>query len=222
MLQTQFLPSNKPLAAPQTSRSTGFTLLELLVAMAVFALISVSVYATLGQMLLSRSVLESRYSALAELQRVFVYIERDLLQAVERKVKNPYGDAEPAFKLVDGQNLSLTRTGAGPLSKEDARSSLLRLRYRLEDKAVWRSLFPVLDLAQDSLAAQRQLLSRVESLQFSVFNDGAWLQEWPPMNVDSEDIPLLPQAVRVLIKLAEGRALQHTVRLSRAADVGRS
>ena len=99
-------------AQSKTRNNAGFTLLELLVAMAVFAIVSVSVYAALSHMLLSRSVLQTRYADLADLQRVLVYLERDISQAVARPIKGPYGDKIAALHLVKGAELSLTRTGA--------------------------------------------------------------------------------------------------------------
>ena len=43
---------------------------------------------------------------LAELQRVLAYVERDLLQTVARPVKSPFGDLEPALKLVDAKDIA--------------------------------------------------------------------------------------------------------------------
>lgn len=220
MRQMRLLLPIKRSTMRRSPQVAGFTLLELLVAMAVFVLVSVSVYAALAQMLSSRALLEDRYANLADVQRVLLYVERDLLQAVERKVKTPYGDVEPALKLVDGHDLSFSRLGADPLLDESPHSRLLRLRYQRRDNAVWRLILPVLDAAQDTQADGRQLLSRVDSWEFSVFNAGAWEKDWPPMRGNQADfITVLPQAVRVQVKLNNAeRVLAHTIRLRRATD----
>ncbi len=218
----RLLPTPNDSGTSRSRQAAGFTLLELLVAMAVFVLVSVSVYAALAQMLSSRALLEDRYTNLADVQRVLLYVERDLLQAVGRKVKTPYGDTEPAFKLVNGQDLSFSRLGAEPLLGTEPQSHLLRLRYQVIDDALWRLIMPVLDAAQDSQADGRQLLSQVDTWQFSVFNEGTWLQDWPPVKADqAEFLTVLPQAIRLQIKLSTSeRVLQHTIRLSRVADLG--
>ena len=218
----RLLPTPNDSGTYRSRQAAGFTLLELLVAMAVFVLVSVSVYAALAQMLSSRALLEDRYTNLADVQRVLLYVERDLLQAVGRKVKTPYGDTEPAFKLVNGQDLSFSRLGAEPLLGTEPQSHLLRLRYQVIDDALWRLIMPVLDAAQDSQADGRQLLSQVDTWQFSVFNEGTWLQDWPPVKADqAEFLTVLPQAIRLQIKLSTSeRVLQHTIRLSRVADLG--
>ena len=218
----RLLPTPNDSGTSRSRQAAGFTLLELLVAMVVFVLVSVSVYAALAQMLSSRALLEDRYTNLADVQRVLLYVERDLLQAVGRKVKTPYGDTEPAFKLVNGQDLSFSRLGADPLLGAEPQSHLLRLRYQIIDDALWRLIMPVLDAAQDSQADGRQLLSQVDTWQFSVFNEGTWLQDWPPVKADqAEFLTVLPQAIRLQIKLSTSeRVLQHTIRLSRVADLG--
>ena len=218
----RLLPTPNDSGTSRSRQAAGFTLLELLVAMVGFVLVSVSVYAALAQMLSSRALLEDRYTNLADVQRVLLYVERDLLQAVGRKVKTPYGDTEPAFKLVNGQDLSFSRLGADPLLGAEPQSHLLRLRYQIIDDALWRLIMPVLDAAQDSQADGRQLLSQVDTWQFSVFNEGTWLQDWPPVKADqAEFLTVLPQAIRLQIKLSTSeRVLQHTIRLSRVADLG--
>ncbi|MEL6710293.1 MAG: type II secretion system minor pseudopilin GspJ [Pseudomonadota bacterium] len=191
----------------------GFTLLELLVAMAVFAIVSVSVYAALSQMLLSRSVLQASYSNLADMQRMLVYLERDIAQAVARPAKGPYGDKVPALHLVKGSELSLTRTGA--VTYQVVENSLLRVRYRIADNIVQRAVSAVLDQAQDSRFDERQLLSGITVFELAVFDQGNWYADWPPTDQDTAAPGLihLPQALRIRIQTQSGRVLQHRLPL---------
>ena len=191
----------------------GFTLLELLVAMAVFAIVSVSVYAALSQMLLSRSVLQTHYSGLADLQRVLVYLERDVMQAVARPVKGPYGDQVPALHLVKGTTLSLTRTGA--MAYQKAESSLLRIRYRVADAVVQRAVSVVLDQAQDSRFDERPLVDQVAVFELAVFDQGNWYTDWPRTDRNTTERMLtdLPQALRIRVQTRAGRVVQHRLPL---------
>jgi general secretion pathway protein J len=197
----------------KTRMIAGFTLLELLVAMAVFAIVSVSVYAALSQMILSRSVLQTRYADLADLQRVLVYLERDIAQAVARPVKGPYGDKIAALHLVSGAELSLTRTGAVAYQTVD--HSLLRVRYQMVDDVVQRAVATVLDQAQDSRFAERQLVDQIESFELSVFDQGTWYTDWPrtDQSTATADLAYLPQALRVRMQTQSGRVVQHRLPL---------
>lgn len=181
--------------------------------MAVFAIVSVSVYAALSQMLLARSVLQTRYADLADLQRVLVYLERDLAQAVARPVKGPYGDKIPALHLVKGTRLSLTRTGAVAYQQADSR--LLRVRYRLADAVVQRAVSGVLDQAQDSQFDERRLVHEVAVFELAVFSQGTWHTDWPPteQNATEPVLPRLPQALRVRVQTRGGRVVQHRLPL---------
>lgn len=221
----QPLPMHPTPDSAQAARSigpaAGFTLLELLVAMAVFAIVSAAAYGALSQMLLSRTVLEARYASLAEVQRVLLYIEYDLLQIIARKTKGPHGDVEPALKLVQGKELTLTRTGAESWPVTKANSHLLRLRYQVVEKGVWRLLYPVLDQAQDTQPAGRQLLANIPAFTFTAFDGQSWSQDWPPLNPGRRDFSAqLPKAVRVQLQFEGERALQHTIRLNQFADMG--
>ncbi len=203
-----------PVATDHKTRMVaGFTLLELLVAMAVFAIVSVSVYAALSQMILSRSVLQARYADLADLQRVLVYLERDITQAVARPVKGPYGDKIAALHLVSGAELSLTRTGAVTYQSVD--NSLLRVRYQMDGDVVQRGVATVLDQAQDSRFDERQLVDQVALFELSVFDQGTWYTDWPQTDRDAvtPDLTRLPQALRVRMQTQSGRVIQHRLPL---------
>ncbi len=198
----------------QSARVTaGFTLLELLVAMAVFAIVSIAVYAALSQMLLSRSVLQTRYADLADLQRVLVYLELDIAQAVARPVKGPHGDRMPALQLVKGMALSLTRTGA--VTYQGMASRLLRIRYRVADNTLQRAVSAVLDQAQDSRFDERRLVDQVTAFELAVFDEDAWHTDWPRTDQDVAEPVLtrLPQALRIRMQTRAGRVVQHRLPL---------
>ncbi len=201
------------MSVQSTRMTAGFTLLELLVAMAVFAIVSVAVYAALSQMLLSRSVLQTRYADLADLQRVLVYLERDIAQAVARPVKGPHGDRVPALQLVKGTVLSLTRTGA--VTYPGVASRLLRIRYRVADNALQRMVSAVLDQAQDTRFDERRLVDQVAEFELAVFDEDTWYTDWPRTDQDAAEPVLthLPQALRIRIQTRAGRVVQHRLPL---------
>lgn len=195
-------------------RQHGFTLLELLVAMAVFALISVTVYSGLSHTASMRGLLHDRYDRLAELQRVLAYVERDLLQAVARPVKSPFGDMEPALKLLDAKDVTFTRTGAEGDLSATPQSSLLRLQYVLQDSALTRVIYSVLDRAQDSKLYPRQLIGGLAKFQVQALHNDEWRNEWPLSDNSAkpdDSLSQLPSVLRVTIESKDGYTLRRTI-----------
>ena len=165
----------------------GFTLIEILVALFIFAIIGL-----MGTQLISRvsnqqTVLSERGARLIELQRAMTILKRDFMQIKHRGIRDGYGDQQPAVKL-DGRDLfEFTRAGwRNPLGQP--RSELQRVAYHLdEDKhELQRYYWSVLDRAQDSEPLVQVLLRDVESLEFSVVDKAGNVHSfWPQVSTAS-------------------------------------
>jgi len=180
----------------------GFTLLELLVAMAVFSVMSVLAYGGLRSVLDASQASEVRAERLAELQMAFSVLGRDVEQAIGREIRDEYGDSQPPVRagpLADGVMLELSRAGwRNPAGA--ARSTLQRVAYRLEEETLYRHQWLVLDRAQDSAPAEAQLLTGVKDVRLR-FLDGElqWHSQWPPLNRTD----VMPKAMEVVLELDE-------------------
>ena len=97
------------------TRQGGFTLLELLVAMAVFAIMSVVAYQGLRSVLQVNEVSREHAQVLADLQVSLSVLERDLSQLVDIRVRDEFGDRLPPLRLLPGSDdyplLELVRAG---------------------------------------------------------------------------------------------------------------
>lgn len=184
-------------------RHQGFTLLELLIALSIFALISVIVFTGLQASLDSRERTNQNADRLMEIQKAFNFLRQDLEQAVPRAVRDQMGDFDPknAFQqTLDG--IVFTRGGrSNPLGLE--RSSLERLGYSLQEDTLVRSRWLALDQPPDPAIEELPLLAEVLSLRFRFLGpDQEWSEQWPPPNSTSPD-PELPRAVDVVLELAD-------------------
>jgi general secretion pathway protein J len=146
-------------------RCAGFTLVEVLVALAITAFVSAIAYSGLSTAIIgveqTRAIADRTY----EVNRAWMIISRDLRQFVPRPVRDEFGEPEPALQGGPAARflLSLTRTGwHNPNALP--RSNLQRVNYRLEDGALWRETYPVLDRAGDTAAQEVRLLEGVEYL----------------------------------------------------------
>ena len=152
-------------------QEVGLTLLELLIALAIFSLVSLMSYGGLKTVLDGREGGERVADRLAEIEIAFSIFERDLLQIVKRPIRDGYGERVSAFIGDEEENLlEFSRGGrANPLHR--LRSSLLRVRYQFVDGMWIRKTWAVLDRGQDSEPQEEPLIREVESLNIRYMNE---------------------------------------------------
>jgi general secretion pathway protein J len=180
----------------ETSR--GFTLLEVLVAIAILALIAVGAYRLLSGTVQTRDQGMAHEKSLQDLQKAEMLIQRDLQQTTQRSIRDEYGDDQPAFALTQDNVMEFTRRGwRNPL--QETRSELVRLRYSVRSNQLIRERWNVLDRARDSQPEKIVLLDDVSDFRLQVFANGSWGASWPGLaqsQKDKKTLPL-PEAVEI-------------------------
>jgi len=197
----------------------GFSLIELVVALAVFAALAAAAYGGLSSVAQTRGALAEKQDRLAAIVRAVSTFERDLRQAVSRPVRgNSRGEAVPA--LIGGADrIELTRLGfANP--RAEPRSHLERVVYAADARTLQRGRYAVLDRAPDSTPAVSVLLGNVDALRLRYLGgDGVWRNAWPPSEMPDDAPPgvgivdLLPRAVEFRIDTADTGELRRVVEL---------
>ena len=165
----------------------GFTLLELLVAISIFAIISAMAYGGLARVLQDRDRLEVEHEFWRALSLTFARLEEDLSQARSRTVRDIMGFSQPALRgqptdtrAMGSPSLEFTRGGVLTFDA-GARSDMQRVGYRLVDGTLQRLLWPVLDQAPQTKPLELPLLNHVEEFHVRFYSSsGAWLDLWPP------------------------------------------
>ena len=162
----------------------GFTLLEMLVALAVFAVIGVMAGRILSGMVDMSEFTHQRGDALAQAQRAFSVIERDVLQLAARPVRDEFGEAAPALAVGSATLAEFTRAGwRNPL--DEPRAQLQRVAYALREDTLLRLFWPVLDRADDARPRAQTLLTGVIDATFVVRDSaGAEHAHWPAQGGD--------------------------------------
>ena len=182
----------------------GFTLLELLVALAIFSVLSVMAYGGLNTVINSRRATDEVSDRLADLQMTMLRMSNDLRQAVPRKIRNEFGDTEYAMQLNqdDGDSLEWTRAGYRNPAQL-VRSNLQRVAYKFEHHTLQRITWPVLDRSVDTKEIKTEVLNKVESLNWRFLNsENEWVTSWPDKVDKIEDYPL-PKAVEITLELQD-------------------
>ena len=153
---TKIIPISN--AALKYSKQQGFTLLEILIALAIFAVMSMIAYAGLAAMLDARASTVPRAQQLAQLQTTLYLLNEDLSQVIKRPIRDQLGSSEPAFSIGRGNEiLVFTRTVPSWLANS-SETNLLRVSYSLEKEALYRRVWTIPDRTQQTEYRRRKLL----------------------------------------------------------------
>jgi len=195
----------------------GFTLLEMLIAVSIFAIIGAMAFNGLNQLLKNEEILHVRMVSLQILHKTFITMQRDLSQASARPVRDPLGAEQDAF-IASQRNtywLEFTRSGRNnPLGWR--RSAMMRVAYAIEDDQWVRYFWPVLDSAPGMQPERDVLLSgiRVQTIRF-LGEEHEWFQTWPPPSVEkNKGMTMLPKAVEWIMDVPYFGSVRRIVVLS--------
>jgi general secretion pathway protein J len=186
-------------------RSAAFTLIELMVAMAIFAILSALAYGVLNQTLLNSEILTSRMERLQAIQKTVRILSDDFLQLAPRPVRRDIGEGFVASLTTDIQSvyaIELTRAGWSNLIVLP-RSTLQRAAYRLEENELIRYHWNVLDRTLSNEPVVEVLLDEVDSISFRFLqSNNEWTEKWPPANLSGPSgFKQRPRAVEVVLAL---------------------
>lgn len=204
------------MARSQQPRPEGFTLLELLVAIAILAVIGVASYKLLASTIATRDRASEHDLNLLQLQKAMQAMQRDIEQTVPRPVRDEFGDTQPALYFPEDNVIELTRTGwRNPMA--EGRSELVRVRYVLEAGHLRRYQWSTLDRLQGSQPQVVDLLARVDDFHLRALDStGQWNTEWPPVTqtqqAQTQQAPL-PRAIEVTFTEAPYGALRRVFRV---------
>jgi general secretion pathway protein J len=199
------------------SWQSGFTLIEVLVAMAIFGVLSTLAYMTLGQTLSNSDMLTERMDRLQSVQRTMSYLSTELIQAAPRSIRGDLGGSKPALISDFGAEFALEMTHNGwPNSAGVPRSTQQRSAYRIEDDELVRYHWNVLDRTVNNLPVATVMLDNIESLTFRFLQqNGEWVEQWPPTGSQSSTATnLLPRAVTIVLVLPDEGELTRVVEVS--------
>ncbi|MNZ32426.1 Type II secretion system protein J precursor [compost metagenome] len=198
-------------------RAAGFTLLELLIAIAIFALLAIGTWRMLGAVIDSDEATRVQEQQLRELVRAVSAFERDVRQVVSRPIRDPYGEPRAALlgeRQGDNDALELTRNGwRNPVGAQ--RSRLQRVRWQLSGERWERRYWTVLDQSQDSQPQVQDALDGVTAMSLRYMDDnGDWQDSWPPAGLtEDERLERLPRALELTLEHRRYGELRRVLRL---------
>ena len=184
----------------------GFTLLEMVVAIGIFAVIAAISYASLDRFIETRNLVEARHEKLNLLQTTMTLMGRDMRFMVNRPVRDGYGDPEPALLsgdnpvLDEGEFMRLTTSRPEPGIR--GVSGVQRVGWRLHRGELQRVIWNVVDRDQDTKELVRIVLQEVAAVEirFFTYSDDGDLRaiaQWP-------DETTLPAGVEFRLTMENG------------------
>ena len=181
--------------------SRGFTLVEMLVAMAVFSLLAVAASSLLGVSLRNADVFTRADAATRELQIARTIMRADFAQIARRPVRDAYGAPTPTVfaggaAVAEKPILSFVRYGWDNPGGIDPRASLQYVEYAVAGDALVRRSRPYLDPTPKTPVTTATLLSGVSAAQVSFLSRGKWADTWAVATAQNA----LPEAIALDVK----------------------
>ena len=185
------------------AKAAGFTLVEMLVALLIFGMLSAAAVAVMAHAADNQGVVRARMDRLGEFQRARALLKADLSQAAVRRVRGR--DGTPARNAFVGSTVggAAAMSGSAPLlalvrrgwSNPDAqpRASLQYVEYRLVDGQLERSSRAALDGAAPG--EPQVLLAGIDSARIGYHYRGEWIDGWPG------GAGAMPDAIRLDLEL---------------------
>ena len=191
------------------SRQRAFTLVELLVALFITAIVFALGYGAIEQAVRNREALAANQERISGLQRAMRILMQDLSQAVARPVRDQVGSGlEAAFigNGGDGTLLAVTRSGwSNPAGVQ--RASLQRVRYRLVEGKLQRESLAELDAVAAAPRRVRTLIDGVQSVRVRFLEQGpSWVDVWPRPSAAGDANSMFykrPLAVEITFEFAD-------------------
>jgi general secretion pathway protein J len=187
-------------------RDTGFTLVEVLLALAIFGVIAVLAYRATAALTDGEAQLSAEAQRWRTLDGLFTRFEADIRQAVPRGARLG-ARVEPAWLSLpaDGAgNAALVFSRAGSEFADEPGGAGQRIGYRLRGHAVEIAYWPQLDNGDNVRPAVYTLAEGVSAFRVTYLTRaGAWRDTWP-----LEGEADLPRAVRVGLTLDSGEVIE--------------
>ncbi|EHA1098448.1 TPA: type II secretion system minor pseudopilin GspJ [Vibrio alginolyticus] len=184
-------------------RVKGFTLIEVLVSIAIFASLSVAAYQVVSQVQRSNALSQERTQRLNEIQRAMVMMDNDFRQMAMRQTRT--NGEEPASRLIfwsdylldsDTKGLMFARLGWHNPQQQFPRGEVTKVGYRLKEETLQRVWWRYPDTPVGQQGTVTPLLTQVESFDMRFYDGKQWKKEWAEEKA-------LPKAVSVVLSLKD-------------------
>ncbi len=199
-------------------RARGFTLVEVMVAVVIFAIVGVIAMSGYNELVKQSDIVSAGAARTRQVQSAMQRLNLDFTALEPRPVREPLGDSMLPALSSNGRTetiAELTHSGwSNPAGVP--RSTLQRVSYRLENNKLLREYWLALDRTMTGEPESAVLLDRVKRMQLRFMDSNrTWHEQWPPMGYSAPDGPRLrPIAVEVTVELEDWGELKRLIEVS--------
>lgn len=203
----------------------GFTLLEILIAIAIFVIVGTLALSGYNELSRQSDRLGASMARNRAVQAAMQRLAQDFMTLEPRAVREPLGGGwQPALRADarTAQLAELTHSGwSNPAGMP--RPTLQRVAYRLENNKLRRDYWSVLDRTLTAAPVSALLLDQVRSVKLRFLdNTRNWQEQWPPLNGAATGAPanspdalsIRPIAVEITLELDDWGRLVRLVEVS--------
>jgi len=196
--------------------NSAFTLVELLVALAIFALIAGFAYRGLQSMLDSREAMQKETRKWRDIALFVGRMERDFSAVIALPASGgvtrrmaPVTQAVPALGV---SGVALIRSGS--VLQENVLAAPQRIAWRLNGNTIERLTWSSVDASPREEPTVVPILASVSGLEFRFLDtNGEWRRNW-----NGSPTPV-PAAIEVTLKLASGESIVRLVDMTIGANL---
>lgn len=162
----------------------GFTLLEILLSLMVFAMLGMATYSVINSTIRGNEAVTQQNQTLTSLQRAFTILESDIVQLAQRQIRL---DGEQPVKAYfrsgeymfdsDGIGFGFVRDGWVNPKMILPRSELQAVAYRLKDNVLQRLYFNYVDNEMGAEPRIQELLTGVNAISLEYSVNDEWVEE---------------------------------------------
>jgi general secretion pathway protein J len=185
----------------------GFTLIEILVATVILAVMGLMAYRAVSEARVSADAAEGHMGRLREVQRAVHSLVTDFRTLTRRPIRESIGDGYRASLLRDPNAVSLIELSHGgwPNGAGTPRGTGQRVVYRLEEGKLIREYWNVMDPTLSTPIVRRELLTGVERVDIRYMDAGRqWVEQWPPLGGTRDNgLYQRPRAVEITLVLSD-------------------
>ena len=185
------------------NKTKGFTLIEVLVSIAIFATLSMAAYQVVNQIQRSNEVSIERSGRLNALQRSLVILDNDFRQMAQRQFRTNGEEASSKLILMqeylldsDSIGVMFTRLGWHNPQQQFPRGEVTKVGYRIKEETLERVWWRYPDTPTGQEGVVTPLLEGIEAFSFEFYNGSSWLKEWQTDRA-------LPKAVKLKLTLKD-------------------
>lgn len=177
----------------------GFTLIEVLIALFIFALLGTMAAIAFHSILKVHVAVAKRNKQIQKIELLTIMMQRDFSEIIDRSIINRDGHRLAPLLSLRPEEIEFTRAGLVNPESLEKRSQLARVGYLLKDNKLIRLTWTALDQPPDSKPLQRVLLNHVNDMQIEYIDDKGRRHETWPQAVSGADMSNQPSQLPIAI-----------------------